>query len=113
MGGGRRVKTDRSDAGWLARSLCFGSYKHVCDDEDLDNRDCIRARNAQKELLKQTKQQIPSFLHAQGRSYDGTPWTDRFFKWIKGLEMSARKRGALDAHLNSHHFPDEEHGLED
>ncbi len=93
MGGGRRVKTDRSDAEWLARSLCFGSYKPVSDDEDLDDRDCIRARNAQKELLKQARQQLPRLPPRQGRSYDGTPWTDRFFKWIKGLEMSARKRG--------------------
>ncbi|MGN0908814.1 MAG: IS110 family transposase [Succinivibrio sp.] len=108
--GGRRVKTDKNDAEWLARSLCFGSYKPVYagDDEDLDNRDYIRARNAQKELLKQTKQQILGFLHAQGHSYDGTPWTGRFFKWLKGLEMSARKREALNAYLNSYHFHSEE-----
>ena len=108
--GGRRIKTDKNDAEWLARSLCFGSYKpvYVCDDEDLDNRDYIRARNAKKELLKQTKQQILCFLHAQGHSYDGTPWTGRFFKWIKGLEMSARKREALDAYLGSYRFLDDE-----
>jgi transposase len=55
-----RVKTDKKDAGIIARCLAFHTYSevHVPTDEDNSVKEYIRMRDDQKKMLKSTKQQI-------------------------------------------------------
>lgn len=90
---GERVKTDRKDALKIAKALAYGGAKtvHLLDDEDEAVRDLTRARSAVKKMLKKSKQILLSFLLRYGYTYSGTPWTQKFWRWIAGIKFSDRR----------------------
>lgn len=68
-----RVKTDRRDAGNIARCLAFHTYSevYVPDDEDNAVKEYIRMRDDQKLMLKKIKQQILAFVLRKGKRFEG------------------------------------------
>lgn len=74
-----RVKTDKKDAGNIARCLAFHTYSevHVLTDEDNAIKEYIRMRDDQKINLKKTKQQILALVLRLGKKFEGgkTYWT--------------------------------------
>lgn len=74
-----RVKTDKRDAGNIARCLAFHTYSevHVPTDEDNAIKEYIRMRNDHKINLKKTKQQILALVLRLGKKFEGgkTYWT--------------------------------------
>ena len=86
-----RVKTDRKDAGNVARCLAFHTYSEVYVPTDEDNavKEYIRMRDDQKKMLKSTKQQILALVLRQGQHYGGgrTHWTMTHVKWLKSLKL--------------------------
>ena len=98
-----RVKTDRKDAGIIARCLAFHTYSevHVPTDEDNSIKEYIRMRDDQKKMLKSTKQQILAFVLRQGYRFDGgkTYWTMAHMKWLKSLKLNGVFQDTLDEYL--------------
>jgi transposase len=68
-----RIKTDKRDAGNIARCLAFHTYSevHVPTDEDNAIKEYIRMRDDQKIALKKVKQQILALVMRQGKRYEG------------------------------------------
>ncbi len=68
-----RVKTDKRDAGNIARCLAFHTYSevYVPTEEDNSIKEYIRMRDDQKICLKQTKQQIFALVLRLGKKYEG------------------------------------------
>ena len=81
-------KDDWRDAVRIAECLTYGTYKsvYVPDDNDIAVKEYIRMRDGVKTLVKQTKQRIIAFYHRYGILYQGTPWTQKHFKWLRSLE---------------------------
>jgi len=83
----REIKTDKRDAGKIAKCLAYRTYSAVYIPTAEDNavKEYIRMRNAAKDTLKKIKQQILSFCtrhgkhFTEGRSY----WTQRHLIWLK------------------------------
>jgi transposase len=98
-----RVKTDRKDAGNVARCLAFHTYSevHVPTDEDNAVKEYIRMRDDQKKMLKSTKQQILALVLRHGQHFDGsrTHWTITHVKWLKSLKL---KGGVLQETLEEY-----------
>lgn len=68
-----RVKTDKRNAGNIARCLAFHTYSevYVPTEEDNSIKEYIRMRDDQKICLKQTKQQILALVLRLGKKYEG------------------------------------------
>ena len=68
-----KVKTDKRDAGNIARCLAFHTYSevYVPTDEDNSIKEYIRMRDDQKINLKKTKQQILALVLRLGKKYEG------------------------------------------
>ncbi|HHU94249.1 MAG TPA: IS110 family transposase [Alcaligenaceae bacterium] len=103
-----RVKTDRKDAGNVAKCLAFGTYKEVYVPTDEDNavKEFIRMRDDQKKLLKSTKQQILALVLRHGKRFEGgkTYWTMAHVKWLKSLELPCVVRETLDEYLITYEY---------
>lgn len=99
----KRVKTDKRDAGSIARCLAFHTYSEVYVPTDEDNaiKEYIRMRDDQKKMLKSTKQQILSLVLRHGKQFDGgkTYWTIAHMKWLKGLKLDGVLQEVLDEYL--------------
>ena len=83
---GERIKTDRRDAGKLARCLRAGDLTAVYVPEESTEalRDLERARDAAKKAEKTAKHQLGKFLLRQGRRWTGgSNWTQRHMAWIR------------------------------
>jgi len=98
-----RVKTDRKDAGNVARCLAFHTYSEVYIPTDEDNavKEYIRMRDDQKKMIKSTKQQILALVLRHGQYFEGskTYWTIAHVKWLKSLKL---KGGVLQETLEEY-----------
>jgi transposase len=98
-----RVKTDKRDAGNIARCLAFRTYSevHVPTAEDEAVKDFIRMRDDQKKALKIIKQQILSFVLRHGQRFtDGKNyWTIKHITWLKSLNLGGTLQESLDEYL--------------
>jgi transposase len=103
-----RVKTDRKDAGNIARCLAFRTYSEVYVPTDEDNavKEYIRMRDDQKKMLKSTKQQILSFVLRHGYRFEGgrTYWTIAHVKWLKSLKLKGVLQDALNEYLITYSY---------
>jgi transposase len=98
-----RVKTDKRDAGNIARCLAFRTYSkvHVPTAEDEEIKEYIRMRNDQKNALKILKQQILALVLRQGYRYEGgrNNWTVRHVAWLNSIDMGGLLQESLDEYL--------------
>jgi transposase len=98
-----RVKTDKRDAGNIARCLAFRTYSevHVPTAEDESVKEYIRMRDDQKKALKIIKQQILAFVLRQGfRFIEGKNyWTMKHVAWLKSLNLGGILQESLDEYL--------------
>lgn len=98
-----RIKTDKRDAGNIARCLAFHTYSevHVPTAEDEAVKEYIRMRDNQKKALKIIKQQILALVLRQGYRYDlgKNYWTQRHIAWLKALDMGGVLQEALSEYL--------------
>jgi transposase len=98
-----RVKTDKRDAGNIARCLAFRTYSevNVPTAEDESVKEYIRMRDDQKKALKIIKQQILSFVLRHGfRFIEGKNyWTMKHVAWLKSLNLGGVLQESLDEYL--------------
>ena len=103
-----RVKTDKRDAGNIARCLAFHTYSevHVPTDEDNSIKEFIRMRDDQKINLKKTKQQILALVLRLGKKFEGgkTYWTIAHMKWLKSLKLGGVYQETLDEYLITYEY---------
>jgi len=103
-----RVKTDKRDAGNIARCPAFHTYSevHVPTDEDSSIKEYIRMRDDQKINLKKTKQQILALVLRLGKKFEGgkTYWTIAHMKWLKSLKLGGAYQETLDEYLITYEY---------
>ncbi|MEI3504157.1 MAG: transposase [Anaerovoracaceae bacterium] len=102
-----RVKTDRRDAGNIARCLAFHTYSevYVPDDEDNAVKEYIRMRDDQKLMLKKIKQQILAFVLRKGKRFEGEEyWTITHLKWLKKLELKGLDKETLSEYMITYEY---------
>ncbi len=103
-----RVKTDKRDAGNIARCLAFHTYSEVDVPTEEDNsiKEYIRMRDDQKICLKQTKQQILALVLRLGKKYEGgkSYWTMAHVKWLKSLNLGEPFQETLDEYLITYEY---------
>ena len=102
------VKTDKNDAGNIAKCLAFRTYEpvYVLTKEDEGIRAFIRMRGDHKSDLKSKKQQILSLLLQAGCSYTGgsSRWTRGHIAWIKSLQLPACIQETLDEYMCTYEY---------
>jgi len=102
------IKTDKRDAGNIAKCLAFRTYSEVYVPTDEDNavKEYIRMRDDQKKVLKSTKQQILALVLRHGHRFDGgkTYWTQTHVKWLKSLQLCGVLQEALDEYLVTYSY---------
>jgi transposase len=86
---GDRVKTDRRDAGSLARLHRAGELTAVWipDAGHEAMRDLVRARLDAVHSLRRARQQLSGFLLRQGCHYGRPAWTKLHRRWLAGLKF--------------------------
>jgi len=102
------IKTDKRDAGNIARCLAFRTYSEVFVPTPGDNevKEYIRMRDDQKKALKIIKQQILAFVlrhghkFTEGRNY----WTGKHIKWLKSLNPGGILQESLDEYLITYEY---------
>lgn len=103
-----RVKTDKRDAGNIARCLAFHTYSevYVPTVEDEEVKEYIRMRDNQKKALKIIKQQILALVLRQGYRYDlgKNHWTQRHVSWLRTLDMGGVLQEALGEYLITYDY---------
>lgn len=103
-----RVKTDKKDAGNVARCLAFHTYSEVYIPTDEDNsiKEYIRMRDDQKNNLKKTKQQILALVLRLGKKFEGgkTYWTIAHMKWLKSLDLGGVFQETLEEYLITYEY---------
>lgn len=103
-----KVKTDKRDAGNIARCLAFHTYSevHVPTDEDNSIKEYIRMRDDQKLNLKKTKQQILALVLRIGKKFEGgkSYWTIAHMKWLKSLKLDGVFQETLDEYLITYDY---------
>jgi len=94
------IKTDKRDAGNIARCLALRTYSavNIPTAEDEAVKEYIRMRDDQKKALKIVKQQILSYVLRQGYRFDDGKnyWTIKHVKWLKSIDMGGIKQESLD-----------------
>src|SRR6202521_3369911 len=85
---GDRVKTDRRDAGKLARCYRAGELTAVWVPDAAHEalRDLVRAREAAKKDQLRARHRLGKFLlrHGKRPTDAGTAWSKKYLEWIKG-----------------------------
>jgi len=97
------IKTDKRDAGNIARCLAFRTYSEVFVPtlQDEEAKEYIRMRDDQKKALKIIKQQTLAFVlrhgyrFEEGKSY----WTQKHVAWLKSLDLGGILQESLDEYL--------------
>jgi transposase len=87
-GPGDRVKTDRRDAIRLARLLAAGelSFAFVPSVADEAFRDLVRSIEDLRGDLMRARHRLSKFLLRRGYRYtDGSSWTPKHARWLRGL----------------------------
>ena len=104
----KRVKTDKRDAGNIARCLAFRTYSavHVPTAEDEAVKEFIRMRDDKKKALKIIKQQILAFVlrhgnrFTEGKNY----WTIKHVKWLKALRLEGLLQETMEEYLVTYDY---------
>jgi transposase len=103
-----RIKTDKRDAGNIAKCLAFHTYSevHIPTAEDEAVKDYIRMRDDQKKALKIIKQQILAFVLRHGYRYEGGKnyWTMRHVAWLKSLDLGGMLQESLQEYLLTYEY---------
>jgi transposase len=104
-----RVKTDKRDAGNIARCLAFHTYSkvNVPTAEDEATKEYIRMRDDQKKALKIVKQQILALVLRHGyHHYDGgnNYWTIRHVAWLNSLDMGDLLQESFDEYIVTYEY---------
>lgn len=103
-----RVKTDKRDAGNIARCLAFRTYSevHIPTAEDEAVKDYIRMRDDQKKALKVVKQQILSYVLRHGYRYEGGKnyWTMKHVAWLRSLDIGGVLQESLQEYLITYDY---------
>jgi len=102
------IKTDKRDAGNIARCLAFRTYSEVFVPTHQDNevKEYIRMRDDQKKALKIIKQQILAFVlrhgyrFTEGKNY----WTIKHVNWLKSLDLGGILQESLDEYLVTYRY---------
>jgi transposase len=98
-----RIKTDKRDAGNIARCLAFHTYSevHVPTAEDEAVKEYIRMRDNQKKALKIIKQQILAMVLRQGYRFElgKNYWTVKHLGWLRALDMGGVLQETLSEYL--------------
>ncbi|MFA6856467.1 MAG: transposase, partial [Treponema sp.] len=88
----KAVKTDKTDALMLAKTIAFHSYKEVVlPSENIEAiKEIVRLRNSALKVCKRAKQNLLSFLLVHGFSYsDGKHWTVKFSSWLRTIHFAS------------------------
>lgn len=103
-----RVKTDKKDAGNIARCLAFHTYSevYVPSAEDEAIKEYIRMRNSQKKALKTIKQQILALVLRQGYHFTTGKnyWTIKHVAWLKSLNLGGILQETLAEYLITYSY---------
>jgi transposase len=103
-----KIKTDKRDAGNIARCLAFHTYSEVFVPtiEDEAVKEYIRMRDNQKKALKIIKQQILAMVLRQGHRYElgKNYWTQRHVSWLRTLDMGGILQEALSEYLITYDY---------
>ena len=103
-----RVKTDRKDAGNIARCLAFRTYSavHVPTAEDEAVKEYIRMRDDHKKALKVVKQQILALVLRHGHRFeDGKNyWTIKHVTWLNSIDIGGLVQECLDEYLVTYEY---------
>jgi transposase len=87
----RGLKTDKRDAGKIARCLAYHTYSavHIPTASDNAVKEFVRMRDAAKDDLKQTKQQLIAFCTRNGKRFtEGKNyWTQKHIAWLNKLDF--------------------------
>jgi len=102
------IKTDKRDAGNIARCLAFHTYSEVfvSTPQDESVKEYIRMRDDQKKALKIIKQQILALVlrhghrFTEGRNY----WTQKHVKWLKSLDLGGILQESLDEYFITYEY---------
>ena len=98
-----RVKTDKRDAGNIARCLAFHTYSevHIPTDEDEAVKEYIRMRYDHKKAHKIIKQQILALVLRQGYRFEEGKnyWTEKHVAWLNSLDLGGVLQEALCEYL--------------
>ena len=101
--GKKKIKTDNRDAGDIATSLAYRTYKpvHVPTEQDEQVKEFLRMRDDHKQALKKIKQQILAFCLRHGLQYEGTKnhWTATHLQWLHSLALEAVYQETLEEYL--------------
>jgi transposase len=90
---GDRIKTDRRDAGSLARAFRSGDLTPVWvpDDEHESMRDLTRAREDMKSVEQRLRQRLSALLLRHGKKYPGrTTWGRAYLRWLETLKFETQ-----------------------
>jgi len=103
-----RVRTDKRDAGNIAKCLAFRTYSevYVPTDEDNSVKEYIRMRDDQKKALKIIKQQILALVLRHGKRFeDGKSyWTIKHVTWLKTLRLGGVLQETLTEYLVTYEY---------
>ena len=104
----KRIKTDKRDADNIAKCLAFRTYSkvHIPTAEDEAVKEYIRMRNAKKQLLKSTKQQINALVLRHGFRFDeGVKyWTKKHISWLRSLKPQGILQETLSEYLTTYDY---------
>jgi len=103
-----RVKTDKKDAGNIAKCLAFRTYSpvHIPTAQDEAVKEYIRMRDAQKKALKRIKQQILALALRHGHRFAGgrSNWTLKHIAWLKSLDLGGIVQESLTEYLITYEY---------
>jgi transposase len=88
---GRRIKTDRRDAGKLVRLFRAGELTpiHVPDEAEEGVRDLLRCREAVRRDVLRWRHRVVKLLDRHGRRYlAGQNWTQRHWTWLRQQQFA-------------------------
>lgn len=101
--GKKKLKTDKRDAGTIARCLAHHDYSpvHIPTEKDEQVKEFIRMRDDHKLALKKVKQQILAFCLRHGYRYDEgvNNWTQAHLKWLRSLKPEGLYQEILQEYL--------------
>lgn len=104
--GKKRIKTDKRDAGNIAKCLAHHLYSpvHIPTDEELQIKEFIRMRDDHKHQLKGIKQQILAFCLRHGLKCDTSKsnWTIAHLNWLRSLELEPLYKEVLMEYLTTY-----------
>jgi len=102
-----RIKTDKRDAGNIAKCLAFHTYSavHIPTAEDEAIKEYVRMRDDQKKALKIIKQQILALVLRHDCHYGtGSYWTIKHVTWLKSIDLKGVMQESLDEYLITYEY---------